>query len=193
MLTANAVVTHAVGKPLRFAGSSMAQAISGDLAMGGSLAGFDPIVIHSSRPTEGRVSQGGLQIGTGSGSSRGIYIPAVQDKVTTGVLTGGAHFAYSDQFGGCDFTMLRDSGGNLVACHVYSSAPCRSAVAGGGLPVGWTHIYTWRSSPYAQQWGYASIHCLAVLRGTKLTLVALKITGREPTVEDARLSAEVNI
>lgn len=192
MLTANSVITHAVGKPLTM-NSTMAGEITQDPNMGGNVAGFAPNVIWSHRGIQGQVTNSSLYIGVGRGASRGVYIPAIQGFVACGRVTGGAHFAYSDQFGGCDFDILRDPAGTLVCCHVYSSDACRQAIA--ALPPGWTHIYKWRSGPYIQLWGYDSINCLAVVRGTRLQICALRIarSTAAPIVREVRLSAEMQI
>lgn len=192
MLSAGQVLAKAVGKrmnvPARF--NNVAAT---DQAMGGGLAGFAPEVVVASANVHGRVSRAGLEIGNG-GAATGLYIPRIDDKVTVGVMQAGQSFAYSDGFGGCDLTILRNPQGRLIAAHVYSSNACRSAVAADALPAGWMHVYTWRSRGYITQWEYASVCCLAVLSGRRLKIVALRGSrGTDATLEEARISVELDI
>lgn len=151
---------------------------------GSRVNGFDASCIVYSGAVGGSVAGGTLTMT--AGGADGIFIPNVDDKVTFGQMTAGG-FAASDQFGGCDVTVLRDGSGAYWSTHVYSSDACRGAVQ--AVPGGWSIVGTWSSA------GYAAKHpdCGGLLVFTfleeKVKIVTIGVGGWPGTVKHVGLAA----
>jgi len=184
MLTANGVITGAVGKALSAPSSSG--------ATGGAAAGFQGEVVYNQIKVKGALNDGALAFTAAQTGAEGVYVPYIQDKCALGTLSGAEGFFYSDQFGGCDFTVLKDANGNWVGSHVHSSDACRSSIA--APPGSWTSVYTWRSGPYAREFGMAgSINVLCFVTRTHLNFVMVYIRGYPPKIADVRMAASVKL
>ncbi len=184
-MTAESLVANAPGKGVNMSGRS-------ECEEGAHLVGFPAQVISYQGKVSGEVTEAGLKIGApGGDAAQGVFVPFKQDYATVGVLSGGECFFVSDQFGGCDFTVLKTADGRWAGSHVYSSDTCREAIA--AVPEGWTNVYTWRSGPYARMFGMGggSINVVCFVTGSHLKFVMLRIRGYPPTVAEARLSASV--
>ena len=141
----------------------------------------------------GKVSStAGLRLTVGGGGTPGVYVPATPDTCNVGVLLYGECFFYSDQFGGCDFTVLRDAAGNIYGSHVHSSAACRADIA--AVPPGWSVLYTWRSGPYARLFGMTgSNSMLCFVTGNQLRFLYIRLQGTPNLVHDIREAASMRI
>ena len=189
MMTAETLVTGAPGKSADFSGRS-------GCSDGSHAAGFPPEVIYFSGKVSGAVTGSGLAItAPGGGGTQGLFVPFEQDQATLGVLSGSDSFFISDQFGGCDFTVLKNPAGQWAGSHVYSNAACRAAIT--KTPPGWKHVYTWKSGPYARRFGFgSSIYVVCFVTKSNLKFVMLRIQGQPPSyaqrsVTEATLSASV--
>lgn len=179
--TAESVINNAPGKGITMPGRP---------SEGGQVTGFPTDVVFCQSKVTGTAGTGGLAISGTTGTATGVYVPATPNKCNMGVLSAGENFFFSDQFGGCDFTVLRDNNGNWAGSHVYSSDTCRQNIA--AVPNGWEVVHTWRSSPYARKYGMSgSIAVCCFVTGTHLKFVVVRITGFPPTVGEAVMSASV--
>jgi len=124
-----------------------------------------------------------LQLSSYSGAN-GVFIRNRDKMVTLGVAARGA-FIVSDQFAGCDLTILRNPAGQILGAHVYSNAMCRACIA--NLPKGWRVIGTWRSAGYQAKWKTTALFAFALIESDVVWVVAvgskghpLKITNVDP-------------
>ena len=116
---------------------------------GGAMAGFPASCIVYSGAISGSVSDSSISLSKPSvGGGKGVFIRNKDDHVTFGQFVAGG-FLVSDQFGGCDMTILKAPDGSFWGAHVYSSASCRADVA--NCPGGWSVVGTWSSAGYAER------------------------------------------
>ena len=116
---------------------------------GGAMAGFPASCIVYSGAISGSVSDTSISLSKPSlGGGKGVFIRNKDDYVTFGQFVIGG-FLVSDQFAGCDMTILKAPDGSFWGAHVYSSASCRSDVA--NCPAGWSIIGTWSSAGYVER------------------------------------------
>ena len=149
---------------------------------GSALPGFGPEAIMYDGPARGDLSGGVLSLeASGLGGANGTFIRNMDDKVTLGVAVKGG-FIVSDQFGGCDLTILRNPAGEILGAHVYSSASCRSCVA--SPPKGWSVIGTWQSNGYQAKWGTGALLVFAFLEGGQIRIVAVGLKGYPMTISN---------
>ena len=186
MFTAEKVITKAPGKKISLSGRSGCKA-------GNRVTGFSDLVKYNQGKVSGHIGEEGLQIlGAGKGGAEGVFVPFEQGMATLGVLSGAEGFFISDQFGGCDFTILKNPQGQWAGAHVYSNDACRAAIA--DTPEGWTSVYTWRSGPYARRYGMSgSILVLCFVTKISLKFVMVRVQGFPPVVQAAVMSANVRL
>jgi hypothetical protein len=185
MFTAASVITKAPGKKINLSGRSGCKA-------GNRVTGFSELVKYNQGKISGHIGEGGLQIlASGKGGVEGVFVPFEPGKATLGELSGAEGFFVSDQFGGCDFTILKNPQGQWAGAHVYSNDACRAAIA--ATPEGWTNVYTWRSGPYARRYGMSgSILVICFVTKISLKFVMVRVEGLG-VVKDAVLSAHVRL
>lgn len=186
MLSASDVITLSPNKPLTLPPNT-------GNSEGGQVAGFPAGVVFNQTKVTASVGDGGLKFATSGGDgAAGVYIPATPDKCNVGVLAGPEGFFFSDQFGGCDFTVMKTNDGLWAGSHVYSSDACRANIA--AVPAGWTTVHTWRSAPYARRYGMTGSNCVMcfVAKGS-LKFVMVRVAGYPPKVAEAVMSASVVI
>ena len=183
-ITADGLITNAPGKGITTPSAPIA---------GAQVAGFGASVVFNQKKVTAAVGPGGLAIADAQANGTGVYVPATPDQCNVGKLSAGENFFYSDQFGGCDFTVLQDPTGNWVGSHVFSSDACRNDIA--AIPANWQTIYTWRSLPYAKKYGMSgSIAMCCFVSATHLKFVMLRVSGSlTPTVNEVVLSASIQI
>ncbi len=127
--------------------------ISGDakngITAGAAMTGFDPCCKIFAGPVDGSCSGTDLVLKKPKGGSgNGTFICNEDDQVTFGQVSAGG-FLVSDQFGGCDMTILKSPNGTFWGAHVYSSDTCRAAVA--TPPAGWSVLGSWSSKGYVEK------------------------------------------
>lgn len=118
-----------------------------------------------------------LTLGSGNHGTPGTFIQYEQNAVTLGAFPAGG-FVASDNFGGCDLTILRDPQHQLFGAHVYFEAShnCRDLIA--GHPPGWHIVGTWRSLPYLNRWPGHSIWAFAFIeQNNTVQVVAVGLKG----------------
>ncbi len=172
--------------------SKLSMTCKSSITTSSSVAGFGPLVVEYSGPVYGELKGGTLSLEkSGWSQSNGVFIRNTDDKVTTGILVRGGFFA-SDQFGGCDLTILRAPGGALMGAHVYSSDACRKAVQ--AVPNGWRVVGTWKSAGYLQKWpGISALFAFGFVEGTKIKVVAMGLKGYPPWVSNLELGATFDV
>ena len=122
MLTASNLVANGVGSTIDVTCKSA-------IKEGSGLPGFGAEAIMYDGPVHGDLSGGVLSLKGGSlAGANGTFIRNMDNKVTLGVSMAGGFIA-SDQFGGCDLTILRNPAGAFLGAHVYSNDACRSCIA----------------------------------------------------------------
>lgn len=189
MLTATTLV--AAGR-----GATITLGCKSKISEGSGVPGFAPEAMMYDGPCNGSLSAGKLDWavsldGGSLGGANGTFIRNKDDKVTMGVAkTGG--FIASDQFGGCDLTILRNPAGAMLGAHVYSSDPCRTCVA--NPPFGWSVVGTWRSSGYAAKWpGLGGLIAFAFFEGKTVKVVAVGVKGYPGRISNLELAATFRI
>jgi hypothetical protein len=183
MFSADDLVKNAPGKGCDFSGRN-------ECKEHGRVAGFGNEVIFFNGAVNGEADISGLKITkidplvkANPAVSQGVFVPFKQDYATIGILTGTQGFFYSDQFGGCDFTILKSSKNEWVGSHVYSNVACRNAIA--TPPKDWNLVHTWKSGPYALKYGMSgSIHVACFVNKASLEFVMVRITGYPPKVSE---------
>ena len=185
MLTAETLVANGIGCKLSLS-------CKGDIKDTGGVLGFGPLVKEYSGPCHGDLSGNTLSLEkSGMSQSNGTFIRNEDDKVTVGLLIRDGFFA-SDQFGGCDLTIMQAPGGQFMGAHVYSSAACRDAIK--VPPLGWKTVGTWKSTGYAEKWpGNSALFGFAFIGGGKIKFVAMGLKGYPPTVANVELAATVDL
>ncbi|HEY8289705.1 MAG TPA: hypothetical protein VIG49_10580 [Acetobacteraceae bacterium] len=185
MLTAETLVANGVGCKLTMTCKS-------DIKNTGGLPGFAPLVKEYSGPVYGDLASNVLSLEkSGMAQSNGTFIRNIDDQVTVGLLIRDGFIA-SDQFGGCDLTILKAPGGQFMGAHVYSSDACREAMK--TPPLGWKVVGTWKSTGYAAKWpGNSALFGFAFIGGGKIKFVAMGLKGYPPTVANVELAATVNL
>lgn len=185
MFTAESLVANGVGKKFTI---NCKSGIS-DL---GAVRGFGPLIREYSGPCFADIAGGTVSIEkSGMSQATGTFIRNEDNKVTVGLLIKDGFFA-SDQFGGCDLTILRSPGGQYMGAHVYSSPACREAIA--APPVGWRVVGSWKSAGYAEKWpGNSALFGFAFIGGGKLKFVAMGLKGYPPTVMNVELAATIDL
>jgi hypothetical protein len=155
---------------------------------GGAMAGFDPCCMVYSGPVQASVAGGTIALAAPAlGAANGTFIRNKDDCVTFGQATAGG-FLVSDQFGGCDMTILRAPDGAYWGAHVYSSASCRAAVA--APPDGWSVIGTWSSNGYAAQHpDCGALFVFAFFEGGKVVIVTVGGGGYPIAVRHVGIAA----
>lgn len=134
------VLVHAQGKPV--SGVNIAPDIAGVVA-GFNLAQENAKIISAQCTATGLAFAADQSL-----ASKGVFIQQITSRNALGTLTGGATFFLSDNFGGCDFAVLRNPAGAFVGAHVYSSDACRQAIQ--AVPNGWTFICSYSSKEEAR-------------------------------------------
>ena len=99
--------------------------------------------------------------------------------VTLGIVPRGG-FLFSDQFAGCDLTILRNPGGEILGAHVFSNTMCRACIA--HLPHGWQAVGTWQSAGYSVKWNTTGLSSFAFIEGNQLWVVAVGSKGYPATI-----------
>ncbi len=128
-------------------GKGITGGVKNAITEGAAMTGFDPCCVAYAGPVNGSVNGGNISLAApAGGAGSGTFIRNKDDYVTFGQATAGG-FLVSDQFGGCDMTILRAQDGTYWGAHVYSSDTCREAVA--DPPAEWSVIGTWSSNGYA--------------------------------------------
>src|SRR3954451_1492340 len=106
MLTAELLVASG-------AGCKFTMNCKSDIKDTGGLPGFGPLIKEYSGPCFGDLTNKTLSLEkSGMAQSNGTFIRNEDDKVTVGLLIRDGFIA-SDQFGGCDLTILRAPGGQF--------------------------------------------------------------------------------
>ena len=153
----------------------------------GPLSGFLPNVVESFMGIHAGIEGNTLKLeNAGLGGSDGIFVPNEDDKVMAGILTRDGVIV-SDQFAGCDMTILR-GGSAIIGTHVYSSDACRNAIA--KPPGNWVTVGTWTSKGYLEKWpGIGGLFAFAVVTGRHCDIVALGLKGYPPQISNVELGA----
>lgn len=166
--------------------------ISGDaksnISEGAAMTGFPPGCMVFAGPVERACLGGSLSLNTpANGTGNGTYICNKDDYVTFGQITAGG-FLVSDQFGGCDMTILRAPDGTIWGAHVYSSDACRAAVS--APPAGWTVLGTWTSAGYAQKHpDCGALFVFTFVESSKVMIVTVGGGGYPVTVRHVGVAA----
>ena len=153
--------------------------------------GLPDCVIFKSYPALGSFDSGVLMLKAGSATlTNGTFVQYEDRKVTMGATVPGGFLA-SDRFGGCDFTILRDDRGRLVGAHVFNDGPeSNGRAALQNLPLGWSLIGTWESSPYMREWGPAtSLLVFTFPKGEGAKIMAVGVSGRPAQVSHVEHAA----
>jgi hypothetical protein len=185
MLTAETLVANGVGCKFNITCKS-------GIKDTGKINGFGPLIKEYSGPCFGDLAKGVLTLeASGMSQANGTFIRNEDNQVTAGLLIRNGFFA-SDQFGGCDLTILRSPGGHYMGMHVYSSTACRDAVK--ATPLGWKIVGTWKSTGYAEKWpGNSALFGFAFIGGGKIRFVAMGLKGYPPTVANVELASTVDL
>lgn len=185
MLTASNLVANGVG-------STMTLTCKGKISEGSGLPGFGPQAVMYHGPVFGDLTNRTLSLLASSLSgANGTFIRNADDKVTVGVAVPGG-FVVSDQFAGCDLTMLRNPAGAILGAHVYSSEACRTCIA--SPPAKWRVVGTWQSKGYVERWtGIGGLFAFAFIEGTQIKVVAMGVKGYPPTISNVELAATFDI
>lgn len=145
---------------------------------GSFITALGPVSLMFDGPVLAQIEGDTVSVTKGGGSQQnGIFIRNMDNRATMGVLATGS-VMISDQFSGCDFTVIRNPSGVIFGSHVHSDAASRACV-NAGLPAGWTHLYTWKSAGYAlNKWpGVGGIVAFVFIEGNKIKLVVAGIAG----------------
>lgn len=139
---------------------------------GASMAGFDASCIVYAGPVHGSIAGNSISLAAPvGGNGNGTFICNKDDAVTFGQVTAGG-FLVSDQFGGCDMTILKAPNGSFWGAHVYSSPACRTAVQ--NVPAGWSVVGTWSSKGYAARHpDCAALFVFAFFEGAQILIVTV--------------------
>lgn len=185
MLTAETLVASGGGCKLTLTCKS-------DIKTSSSVRGFGPLVKEYSGPVFGELKDRTLSLEKSSmAQSNGTFIRNTDDQVTVGLLMQDG-FIVSDQFGGCDLTILKAPGGQIMGAHVYSSDACRNAIK--TPPLGWKVLGSWKSTGYAAKWpGNSALFGFAFVGGGKITFVAMGLKGYPPTIANVELAGTINL
>lgn len=185
MLTAEDLVAKGVG-------CKLTMGCKGDITGNNPLPGFGPLIREYSGPVYADLSKQLLSLEkSGMAQSNGTFIRNEDDKVTVGLLIRDG-VIISDQFGGCDLTILKAPGGQIMGAHVYSSEPCRKAIA--DPPLGWKVMGTWKSAGYAEKWpGNGALFGFAFVGGGKVKFVAMGVKGYPPTIANVELASTISL
>lgn len=185
MLTAASLVANGVGCTISVTCKSKIKA-------GGGLPGFGPEAMMYDGPVAGDLSGGALSLETSSlARANGTFICNKDNKVTLGVAVAGG-FIVSDQFGGCDLTILRNPAGAILGAHVYSNEACRKCIA--SPPPGWRVVGTWQSKGYQAKWpGIGGLFAFAFIEGSKIKVVAMAVKGYPGKVSHVELAATFDL
>jgi hypothetical protein len=133
-------------------------------------------------PVHGEISGKVLSLEPSSwGGANGAFIQYRKEMVTLGIAMKGGFLA-SDQFGGCDLTILRNGAGHIMGAHVFSSPLCRACIAAPHAQ--WTVIGTWASTGYQAKWHTTGLWAFAFIEGAAVWVVAVGTTGQMITNVD---------
>ncbi|MEO0911596.1 MAG: hypothetical protein AAFY59_01185 [Pseudomonadota bacterium] len=184
MLTAAQLLTLG-GGDFAFSGKS-------GIKEGSGIPGFASEVITYDGALEGSVSDGKLTLSAGGSlaASEGTFIRNMDERATVGPSVKGGFLA-SDQFSGCDFTLLKNPAGTLLGAHVYSSENCRAAIQ--NVPKGWSIVGTWKSSGYIEKWQVTGLFAFAFPEGNKVKVVAMGLKGYPPKIAQVELAATFDL
>ncbi|MEO1492305.1 MAG: hypothetical protein AAFV19_09165 [Pseudomonadota bacterium] len=154
---------------------------------GSGVPGFGVEAIMFDGACHGTLSGSALSLDESAlAKANGTFICNKDDKVTMGVAVAGG-FLVSDQFGGCDLTIVKNPAGAVLGAHVYSSEKCRSCIA--ALPTGWSTVGTWKSSGYKAKWpNIGGLLAFAFIEGSKVKVVAAGIAGYPGKISNVELA-----
>lgn len=185
MLTAETLVSTGIGCKFTMTGKN-------DITRSNTVPGFGPRVREYSGAIFGDLAKDVLSLEKSSMSqSNGTFIRNTDDQVTVGLLVRDGFIA-SDQFGGCDLTILKAPGGQIMGAHVYSSDACREAIK--IPPLGWKVVGTWKSAGYAAKWpGNSALFGFAFVGGGQVKFVAMGLKGYPATVANVELAGTINL
>lgn len=159
---------------------------------GGAMAGFPASCIVYAGAISGSVDANGISLSKPRiGGGKGTFIRNKDDRVTFGRFkTGG--FLVSDQFGGCDMTILKAPDGSFWGAHVYSSDACRADVA--NRPAGWSEVGTWSSAGYADSHAdCAALFVFTFFEGGKAVVMTVGGGGYPITVRHVDVAATFDL
>jgi hypothetical protein len=169
-LTANNLL-GSVNCKVNFSGRAVAK-------KGSTLDGFNGKAMMYSGSVYGDFSPGKVSVtAPGDSASNGTFVIWQNKMITAGTMVAGG-FIVSDQFGGCDLTIVRDSSGLLYGMHVHRSKDSDARNYLGDFPVGWKLIGTWESRVYTQKWGEGkavTIVPFVFAEGKQVKVVVIKI------------------
>jgi hypothetical protein len=173
-------------------GKGISGTAKNEIKEGGAMAGFDPCCMIYSGPVNGSMSGGSISLAApGGGAGNGTFIRNKDDYVTFGQVNAGG-FVVSDQFGGCDMTILKAPDGTFWGAHVYSSATCRAAVA--APPGGWSVVGTWSSNGYAAKHpDCGALFVFAFFEGGKVIIVTVGGGGYPLVVRHVGVAASFDV
>jgi len=180
MLTAPNLVASGVGCTIKMT-------CKAKIKEGSGLPGFGAEAMMYDGPVDGDLSGGVLSLEACSlAGANGTFIRNKDNKVTIGVAVAGG-FIVSDQFGGCDLTILRNPAGAILGAHVYSNEACRACIA--SPPAGWRVVGTWQSKGYQAKWpGIGGLFAFAFIEGSQVKVVALALKGYPGKVSHVELA-----
>ena len=169
MLTATNLIANGIGKKIGLSGKNRIQE-------GTQWPEFGSLSMIYEGPVNASLSEDTLDISASSLSGRnGMFIRNKDDKVTMGLLLKD-DVLISDQFGGCDFAILKNPQGVIVGAHVFSSDECRACIA--KLPPGWSEICTWKSDGYIAKWqGIGALIAFAFVDSKHVRIVIVGVGG----------------
>jgi hypothetical protein len=95
----------------------------------------------------------------------------------------------SDQFGGCEYTILRNPAGALFAAHVFidvGKTQFHDSLA--HPPHGWDNLGTWQSSVNANRWNFPTLLAIAFFERNQVTVVAVGARGYPAKIESVSIA-----
>lgn len=170
MISANDLYTNAKGKGIALACKYPA------FSSGDSVAALGDKTKMFSKAVKAEILGGKISVSTAAaGTQNGVFVCDSPNYATMAEL-GQTQIVISDQFSGCDLTIIQRPDGGYMGSHVYSDPDCRKCV-NEGLPAGWKHIATWKSSGWMPHWKCSGLVAFAFIEASTVTFVFLGVGG----------------